>query len=80
MGSLANTFIPIVLWVYLTSCDHWYVFFTFETKRSDQKAIWSMGEFPRFGEGDSEENLFCEAQFENMSQMPALLHTDLVLP
>ena len=50
-GFLANTFIPIVLWVYLTKLWPLICFFTFETKSSDRKAIWSMGGFPRFGEG-----------------------------
>ena len=31
-------------------------FFHFETKSSNQKAIWSMGGFCPFGEGDSKDN------------------------
>ena len=58
-GFLANTFILIVPWVYLTKLWPLICFiFTFETKSSDRKAIWRMGGFPQFGEGDSEETLF----------------------
>ena len=49
-------------------------FFTFETKSSDRKAIWSMGGFPRFGErrGTVKKNCFGKAQQKNVSQMHAL--------
>ena len=49
-------------------------FFTFETKSSNRKAIWSIRGVPPVweGEGDSEEKLFGEAQQENMTQMHAV--------